>query len=68
MATLNSTAPFSLNQEQDAALGVVLNADGTMQVLKAGSFDVGMADEIASQLILLASSVRNSARSALYPT
>jgi hypothetical protein len=66
MAANNCNAHFSLNQDQAAAFGVVLNADGTMQYLKAGEFDIGYADEIASRLILLASSIRNAARSALY--
>lgn len=67
MATFNSTAPFSLNQEQAAAFGVVLNTDGSLQPLKAGQLDAGRADEIASKLVLMASSIRNAARSALYP-
>lgn len=67
MAANNSTASIVLNQEQAAAFGVVLNADGTLQTLSAGQFDAGRADEIARQLILMASSIRNAARSALFP-
>lgn len=65
MAANNSTASIALNQEQAAAFGVVLNTDGTLQTLSAGQFDAGRADEIARQLILMASSIRNAARSAL---
>ncbi len=67
MATANSTASIALNREQAAAFGVFLNADGSLQVLKEGQFDAGLADEIASQLILIAASIRSAARSALYP-
>lgn len=67
MAANNSTASLTLNHEHAAAFGVVLNTDGSLQTLKAGQFDAGRADEIASQLILMASSIRNAARSALYP-
>lgn len=67
MAKINSTAPFSLNNDQAAAFGVVLNTDGTLQSLKAGQFDAGQADEIARHLILMASSIRIAARSKLYP-
>jgi len=65
MATNNSTATITLNQEQAAAFGVVLNADGSLQILKAGQFDAGQADGIARNLILLASSIRCAARSAI---
>lgn len=67
MAANNSTASIALNQEQAAAFGVVLNADGSLQTLKAGQFDAGQADDIARNLILLASSIRSAARAALYP-
>lgn len=66
MAKINSTFPFSLNQEQAAAFGVVLNTDGTLQVLKTGQFDAGQADDIARNLILLASRIRCVARSAIF--
>lgn len=65
MATTNSTATIALNQEQAAAFGVVLNSDGSLQILKAGQLDVGQADDIARNLILLASGIRNAARAAL---
>ncbi|TXH04694.1 MAG: hypothetical protein E6R09_02735 [Rhodocyclaceae bacterium] len=66
MAANNSTASIALNQEQAAAFGVVLNADGSLQTLKAGQFDAGQADDIARNLILLASSIRCAARSAIF--
>jgi hypothetical protein len=65
MAANNSTATVALNQNQEAAFGVVLNTDGSIQVLTAGEFDAGYANEIACQLILLASGIRNAARAAL---
>lgn len=67
MAANNSTAFIALNQEHAATFGVVLNADGSLQTLKAGQFDAGQADDIARNLILLASSIRCAARGALYP-
>lgn len=66
MAANNSTASIALNQEQAATFGVFLNADGSLQTFKAGQFDAGQADDIARNLILLASSIRCAARAALY--
>lgn len=67
MAKTNSTVTLPLNNEQVAAFGVVLNADESLQVFGAGHFDAGSADDIARQLILLASKIRNAARLALVP-
>lgn len=67
MAVNNSTASIALNQERAAAFGVVLNADGSLQTLKVGQFDAGQADDIARNLILLASSIRCAARAAIFP-
>lgn len=66
MAANNSTASITLNQEQAAAYGVVLNADGSLHILKTGQFDAGQADDIARNLILLASSIRCAARAAIF--
>ena len=66
MAASNSTASITLNQEQAAAFGVVLNTDGTIETIRKGTFDAGQADDIAIQLILMASRIRTAARSALY--
>jgi len=45
-----------------AAFGVFLLPDGTLAEVSEGSYDVGHADRIAGQLIILAAKIRASAR------
>jgi len=51
--------------DQEAAFGVTLGADGSISTVAIGVFDIGYADRIAAELILLASRIRCSARSAM---
>lgn len=51
--------------DQEAAFGVTLGTDGSIKTVAIGSFDLGYADRIAAELILLASRIRCTARSVL---
>jgi len=58
MAANNSTAPV-------ATLGVTVSADGSIDEIREGQFTVAQAEEVAKSLIILASRVRNAARSGM---
>ena len=58
MAANNSTAPV-------ATLGVTVSADGSIDEIREGQFTVAHAEEVAKCLILLASRVRDAARSGM---
>lgn len=55
------------NDNEQAAFGVTLDADGTLKIFAKGSFDAGYADRIASKLVLLATKIRCVTRAKLYP-
>lgn len=57
------TSTSGINQE--AAFGVTLGTDGSIKTVAIGSFDLGYADRIAAELILLASRIRCAARSVM---
>jgi hypothetical protein len=57
MAANNSTGPV-------ATLGVTVSADGSIEEVREGQFTVAQAEEVAVSLILLASRIRNAARTA----
>jgi len=49
----------------EAIFGVAVLNDGSIQSILHGSYDAGQADEIARQLVLIAASIRSTARQRL---
>jgi hypothetical protein len=62
---MNSTPP-AVEPVDTAVFGVSVSSDGAIKTIRAGSFDAGEADEIARQLVLLASAIRSAARRRLF--
>ena len=46
-----------------ALVGIMVTESGDIADVKVGGFDLGMADDIAARLILMASAIRSAARS-----
>ena len=61
MAAQNTTFEFNLNADQQAVFGIVLNKEGIVEEIKAGSFSSSDADAMADHLVLLAARIRNAA-------
>lgn len=61
-----SNKPVLEETSINAVFGVSIKTDGTIEQIKTGSFDAGQADDIAGQLILLAASIRATARRRLF--
>lgn len=64
MAAQNTTFEFNLNADQRAVFGIVLNKEGIVEEIKAGSFSSSDADAMADHLVLLAARIRNAAYAA----
>jgi len=64
MAAQNTTFEFNLNADQQAVFGIVLNNEGIVEEIKAGSFSSSDADAMADHLVLLAARIRNAAYAA----
>ena len=67
MAAQNTTFEFNLNADQQAVFGIVLNKEGIVEEIKAGSFSSSDADAMADHLVLLAARIRNAAYAAEAP-
>lgn len=58
---MNSTS--QIEQPSTAAIiGVLIGNDGAISTYLTGKFDAGQADEIARKLVLMASTIRSTAR------